>query len=67
MRECISHHHACDCRERMLADRIAELESRDVERESRVGELLLENQRLREENNMLRDMLDPFHALLEGE
>ena len=26
-RECITHHYACDCREKMFADRIAELES----------------------------------------
>ncbi len=28
---CVTHHHACDCREEMLAKRIAELEKKWIE------------------------------------
>ena len=40
MKECITHHHACDCREELHKNEIAELQST-------IDELRAENERLR--------------------
>jgi len=59
MKECITHHHACDCREELHKNEIAELQST-------IDELRAENKALEEINIQYKFALDIIHQAQKG-